>query len=146
MMFDLVALAAQQDRGQETGLTVTCHPVLDDPTVIERQHRAVCLVKPYVACGSCPNSRFTLLFKGDRTERFTRVACPRWESEDQRMRGEAPAKYVTTEEATCQSKPFPFCVSCPSRKELQEKYGADKTKEDWFGRFKRLRQAEFEDE
>lgn len=127
---------------QESGLTVTCYPDLNDPTIVERQHRAVCLVKPYVACSSCKNSRFTLLFKMDRTER---VQCPRWEDEDQRMRGETPTRYVSTELATCEAKPFPFCTSCPSRKELQERYSADKEKEGWYGRYHRLRQVEFED-
>ncbi len=148
MMFDLLGLEEQNQElklESEEGLTVSCAPDLADQTVVQRQHRVVCLTKPYEACGTCPNSRFQLLFKSDKTERFIQVACPRWENESARMRGEMPGKYAVTEEATCQSKPFPFCSSCPSRQELQTTYSADKTKEGWYGRWKRLRQAEFED-
>lgn len=127
-------------------VTVTCHPDLNDREVVERQHRAVCLVKPYVACETCPNSRFKLLFKKDKTERLAQVSCPRWESEALRMKGEMPTNYAVAEEATCSSKPFPFCASCPSRQELKDKYSADKTKEGWYGRWRRLHQLEFEDE
>src|SRR5436305_14928380 len=68
-----------QPEEAETGLTVLCRPDLDEPTVIERKHRVVCLTRPYPACLSCKNAEFTLLFKNDRTARFQQVACPRWE-------------------------------------------------------------------
>ena len=91
----MVSLAVE--RKEETGLTVTCRPDLSDPTVVERQHRAVCLTKPYVACDSCPNSTFKLVFSGNPKERFEQVFCPRWENEATRMKGEAPSKYEVTE-------------------------------------------------
>ena len=128
------------------GLTVLCTPDPNEPSITERKHRVVCLTKPYRACLSCQNSEFTLLFKKDRTERLQLVACPRWKDEGRRLKGEPPERYVATEEATCESRPFPFCASCPSRGELSQKYSADKSKEGWFGRWKRLRTVEFEDD
>lgn len=130
----------------KTVLTVLCTPDLNEPDVTEQQHRVVCLTKPYSTCLTCKNSTFSLLFKSDSTVRFQQVACPRWEDERRRLNGEPPERYVATEEATCEGRPFSFCSSCPSRAVLKEKYSADKTKEGWFGRWKRLRTSEFEDD
>lgn len=126
-------------------LTVLCTPDLNEPTVTEQQHRVVCITKPYSTCLTCKNSKFSLLFKTDRTARFQQVACPKWGDERRRLKGEPPERYVTTEVATCESRPFSFCASCPSRTELTEKYSVDKTRDGWYGRWKRFRQGEFED-
>ncbi len=142
----------ERDRRQQqtgvlsNGLKVVCFPNLDDPMVSEIQHRAVCLTRPYSACEACCHATFTLIFKKDRTEKFIQVACPRWDSEQARILGLAPDFYVPTEEATCDTRPFSFCSSCPSRQTLEVEYGTDKMKDGWFGRWNRLRRKEFEDE
>jgi hypothetical protein len=134
----------EEEEKEKDGLTVLCTPDPTQPDVTEMQHRAVCLAQPYPACLSCRHSCFTLTF-GQKEERYEQVACPRWKSEKDRLAGEGPDDYAMTEQATCESKPFPFCASCPTQKQLQ-KYSADKTKPGWFGRWHRLRAKEFEDE
>ena len=127
-----------------TGHLVQCFPVLEDREVVQIQNRAVCLIRPHDACGSCPHSTFTLAFDVlKKVERLSLVSCPRWESERDRRHGSTPDHYVPVEEATCEEKPFHFCASCPSKREVQES-GGDKSKEGWYGRWNRLK--EFEDD
>jgi hypothetical protein len=128
------------------GLNVLCFPNPEDPMVFQTQHRAACGHRPYAACPTCPHSTYTLAFKKDtRDEKYSLVSCPRWETEFARSEGQAPTGYVFTEVATCRLKPFTFCMSCPSKEDLQE-VGADKTKPGWVGRWKRLRGPEDDDD
>lgn len=128
-----------------TGHFVECRPVPEDPEVVQTQHRAVCLVKPHSACSTCPHSLFSLAFDTNKkSERLGLVACPRWTGQVGPVIEGAPDHYVSVEEATCETRPFLFCASCPSRVEVQ-KCGADKTKDGWFGRWKRLQAEEPDD-
>lgn len=122
----------------KTGHLVECFPVPEDPEVVQIQHRAVCLVRPHAACTTCPHSTFTLAFDANKkTERLSLVSCPRWATPQGQIIEGAPDHYVPVEQATCEAKPFLFCASCPSKREV-ELCGADKTKEGWHGRWKRL--------
>jgi hypothetical protein len=126
------------------GHSVECHPSLEDPTIHLQQHRAVCMTRPHAACCTCPHSVFTVLFKNQPGERYSSVACPRWTKTQARADGEDPAEYVMTEVATCESRPFDFCSSCPTKNDLVQIYSADKAKPGWYSRWHRLRQKEFE--
>lgn len=119
------------------GRFVDCRPVPEDPGIVERRHRASCLLKPKPQCGTCPNSKFTLLFNLPE-KKFQQVMCPRWKHEGERHAGKQPDSYVITELASCKDMPFSFCGSCPSREELQ-KLEIDKTKDGWFARWTRFR-------
>jgi hypothetical protein len=125
----------------KTGHMVWCFPNPEDPEVVQQQHRAVCFQKPYAACPSCPHSRFSLFFDVEKkTERLCTLSCPRWQSEKEFLDGEAPDHYVPVEQATCEAKPFFFCPSCPSKKEVGQ-VGADKTRPGWYGRWSRLTES-----
>lgn len=130
-----------------SGLMVLCKPnPFDEPDVAEVQSRVVCLGRPYVGCGACSHSKFALIFKNDRKEESLRVvACPRWKNLMDRLDRKAPEEYVMTELGTCEKQPFEFCPSCPSAESV-EKYGADKSKDGWYGRWDRFRRMEFEDD
>lgn len=127
-----------------SGRFVHCHPVPEDPEIVEQRHRASCLLKLRPQCHTCPNSRFTLLF--DTPEKKSeQVMCPRWKKDGDRHAGEPPKEYVVTEIATCKERPFDFCGSCPSREELQELH-VDKTKDGWLARWNRFRKEEESDD
>jgi hypothetical protein len=124
------------------GHTVVCFPNPDDFEIQQQQHRAVCLTRPYRTCQICPHALFTLVLREDSRQRYGVVACPRW---TQKTDGD-PDLYVPTEIATCESKPFDFCASCPSKEELHSTYSADKRRAGWYSRWKRLRDDEPDDE
>jgi hypothetical protein len=119
------------------GAYVDCHPKLDDLEVVEKKHRASCLLKLMPQCSTCPNSRFTLLFNTP-DKKLLQVQCPRWKEVASLHIGKPPDEYVVTEEATCREAPFPFCGSCPSRAKLQE-LDIDKSKDGWLSRWDRFR-------
>lgn len=125
------------------GLTVECRPELNDPEIVQRQSRVMCLIKPYPACYSCQHSSFTILFKTDKEERYEQVSCPRWSNAAGRVKGESPDGYVSVEAATCSEMPFEFCPSCPSRKNVATT-GADKSVPGWYGRWNRISKQERE--
>lgn len=129
------------------GMTVLCRPApIEEPEVAEVRSRVVCLVRPYKGCSMCTHADFTLVFRNDRREeKQVQVACPRWANRLDMFDNKSPDSYEMVEMRTCDERPFPFCTSCPSRENV-EKYGADKTKEGWFGRWHRLRKMEFEDD
>lgn len=118
--------------------TVSCFPETTDLTVIQRQHRAVCLFRPHLACSTCPHSEFVLAFNADKEARLQVVACPRWSQTH--LLGSPPDAYVATEISTCRAMPFEFCSSCPSSQEVEE-LGADKRTPGWFGRWQRLKKV-----
>jgi hypothetical protein len=128
------------------GLTVVCHPDIEQPDIEQKVNRAICLVRPYSGCKTCVHSTFSLVFRANKDEKYQQVACPRWEDEKARLEGEPPDKYVPTEEATCLAQPFSFCSSCPSRQKLRDAYSTDKSMSGWFGRWKRLREDELAEE
>lgn len=117
---------------------VECRPLPDDPLVIERRHRATCLLNLTARCPTCKNNKFTLFFE-EREKRLECVQCPRWKDNASRVLGESPTSYVTTEVATCKEQPFEFCPSCPGKEELQE-VEIDKNKEGWYSIWKRMKQ------
>jgi ssDNA-binding Zn-finger/Zn-ribbon topoisomerase 1 len=119
-----------------SGRFVLCHPVPEDPEIVEKVHRASCLLKTRPHCHTCPNSRFTLFFEVQE-KKIEQVMCPRWKSIADLHRGEQPETYVITELATCKEMPFPFCGSCPSVEELAELH-IDKSKYGWLSRWKRF--------
>lgn len=127
-----------------SGHSVDCRPVLEDRLVQIQQSRVVCLSRPHVACGICPHSTFTLHFKADQGEKYSFVACPRWDRDSSRSDDKDPDEYVMTEVATCDRRPYEFCPSCPSREDVQTIYSADKNQPGWYSRFKRLRKEEYE--
>lgn len=150
--YDYVSLVAEVAKKDETafgkakdGKTVECRPDLNDPEIVERQSRVVCLTKPLAACYFCPHSSFNLLFNVDKEQRVQQVACPRWEKLGGRIGGSPPDGYVSVEESTCAEGPFEFCGSCPSRRNVAVT-GADKSVPGWYGRWERLRRAEREEE
>lgn len=128
------------------GKFVECRPLPNDPLVIEKRHRASCLMQPTSRCSTCPNSSFTLFFEEADT-RVQLVQCPKWTDGGSRLRGDAPVSYVTTEVATCQAKPFEFCPSCPSVENLEE-LELEKSKVGWYTIWQRalkLASAEIDD-
>lgn len=126
----------QRDTGViGNGLTVRCSPN-EDPAVVQFQHRATCLYQPYPACPRCPHAAFTLVFNPE-VNRYAQVACPRWASPADRLKGEDPERYVSVEVATCEKKPFDFCVSCPSVDEVAD-FSADKVRPGWYSRWHRI--------
>jgi hypothetical protein len=125
------------------GLTVRCAPY-EDKTIVQFQHRAVCLYQPYQACPQCPHSNFTLIFNPEK-DRYAQVACPRWASPGGRMKGEDPEHYVPVEIATCEQRPFDFCSSCPSMEEVAE-CSVDKVSPGWYSRWHRLKKILSEEE
>jgi hypothetical protein len=128
----------EQDPVIGQGLTVFCHPDLEDPEVVEVRSRAACLFRPYAACQTCPHQSFTLTFDAERSvKRQELVACPRWANAADRLEGKSPEGYIQTEVATCQAKPFEFCPSCPVREALLG-MGLDKSEPGWYGRWHRL--------
>lgn len=142
----VVAAESREAVGQgkvSDGLTVTCRPQIEDPTVMQRQHRVVCMSRPYTACGYCPHATFELLFNANKERKSEVVACPRWENPGRRLMGIPPDGYVSVEVATCEEAPFEFCPSCPTRKNV-EVTGADKSTPGWYGRWHRILKEEAE--
>lgn len=125
------------------GHFVECHPT-GEVDVVEKKHRASCLVKPYPACGTCAHSNFKLVFNADPNAKLQQVLCPRWASDQARTDGRSPEKYVTTELMTCAERPFSFCGSCPSMERLSQMF-IDKKKDGWYSRFKRFTELQEED-
>jgi hypothetical protein len=121
------------------GKTVVCLPDLNDRTIQQHQHRAVCLFRKYEACNTCPHNSFTLFFESDPFEKFRVVACPRWNSKGSQQRGKPPDIYVPMEVGTCRERPFEFCSSCPSISDLAD-MSLDKEQPGWFGRWSRLKE------
>jgi hypothetical protein len=119
------------------GSSVSCRPDLYDPNIIQIQHRAVCLRRPYEACHSCPHLVFTLVFRAVPYDPYEIVACPRWRSPADRIKGESPASYVPVERVMCSQRPFDFCPSCPTQDVLVD-LGADKVRPGWYGRWQRI--------
>jgi hypothetical protein len=143
-ILDYLSLVANVEKNEETStgksrldMTVDCRPVLEDPQIIERQSRVICLTKPYAACTYCRHSSFELLFNVNKEQRVEQVSCPRWASGDGRVKGKLPDDYVSVELATCEGLPFEFCPSCPSRKNVATT-GADKSSPGWYGRWHRV--------
>ncbi len=131
-----------QTRYIGNGHSVACHPVIEDPSIVESKHRGVCLLKPYAACSICVHSKFTLVFNANQTNvNLEQIKCPKWENNFPVKSGELPTHYVSMEIGTCLEKPFPFCGSCPSRDKLSKMY-IDKNKEGWYSRFKRFNKEE----
>lgn len=123
-----------------TGLTVTCHPSLEDRMVMQQQNRAVCIYRPHPGCQVCPHANFTLFFDAKKN-RYDQVACPRWDRAGARSHGESPDGYKIVEIATCEDRPFDFCNSCPSLSEVAQ-FGADKAQPGWYTRWRRLTKEE----
>lgn len=123
-----------------SGLTVACHPSLEDRMVMQMQNRSVCLYRPHPGCQICPHASFTLFFDAKKN-RYDQVACPRWDRQGGRSRGESPDSYRIVEVATCEDRPFEFCSSCPSREEVVQ-FGADKAQPGWYTRWRRLSREE----
>lgn len=117
------------------GLTVRCAPY-EDKGIVQSQNRAVCLYRPYQFCPQCPHSTFTLLFNPEK-DRYAQVACPRWASPGDRLKGEDPTHYAPVEIATCEKQPFEFCASCPSVEEVAD-FSADKVRPGWYSRWRRI--------
>jgi hypothetical protein len=133
----------QRDTGViGNGLTVRCAPY-EDPTIVQFQHRATCLYRPYQACPQCPHSNFTLIFNPEK-DRYAQVACPRW-APGGREKGEDPEYYVPVELATCEKKPYEFCPSCPPVDEVAD-FSADKVSPGWYSRWHRLMKDMSEEE
>lgn len=128
-----------------TGTIVVCRPDPEDPAVMQTQHRAVCLTKPYRGCAYCPHQSFTLFFRATPPDPYELFACPRWRSEGERLQGKPPESYVAVERATCSQRPFPFCPSCPTQEELVD-LGADKVRAGWYGRWRRIMTSLAEEE
>jgi hypothetical protein len=137
--------ARQQVTGElGNGLLVLCRPT-DDPAVVQQQHRAVCLTRPYQNCYYCPHSNFTFVFvKKDpevlEAQRRTQVLCPRWQDRGF-VSGKSPESYVSTELATCEIQPFEFCRDCPSIDALVQ-LGIDKSRDGWYSRWRRFTKEE----
>lgn len=124
------------------GLHVLCFPVLGDPGITQVQDRLVCLTTPYQSCRFCQHGRFTLFFDADPVARLQVVQCPRWETAADRLVGKSPLEYVSCEIATCESRRFEYCPSCPSQKELVQ-IGADKQVPGWYGRWERIQRDRY---
>jgi hypothetical protein len=119
------------------GINVSCRPDPYDPNIIQIQHRAVCLRRPYAGCFTCPHQAFTLVFRAQPYDPYEIIACPRWRTPADRIAGESPATYVPVERATCSKRPYDFCPSCPT-KEAVEDFDADKVRPGWYGRWHRI--------
>lgn len=128
-----------------TGASVWCRPVQYDPTVVQVQHRAVCVTRPYSACTTCLHSTFTLVFKAQPLDPYQVLACPRWRDDTERTKGNAPDTYAPIERALCFDRPFPFCPSCPSSDVLED-IGADKVSPGWYGRWRRFTRGDEEED
>ena len=129
-------------RGKGNGLTVSCTPYTD-PSIVQMQHRVVCLYRPYQACSSCPHSLFTLTYDTER-DPYALVSCPRWSGPGARQQGEDPTHYASIEVGTCETRPFDFCSSCPSPEEVVQ-FGADKVRVGWYSRWHRISKSIAED-
>jgi len=147
-LYTYINLVTETEKKNETavgnvkdGMVVDCRPALDDPQIIQRQSRVVCLVKPYTACYYCSHSSFDLLFNTNRDRRFEQVSCPKWERVEDRLKSNPPIGYVSVESATCAEMPFEFCPSCPTKKNV-EITGADKSTPGWYGRWSRIHTEE----
>lgn len=142
----------RKERQRETGeigdgKLVVCRPNPFDPEVTQVQHRAVCLTTPHIACPTCPHHSFTLVFKANPPNPYQLLSCPRWRSEEERLKGEPPEEYRTVERAFCSERPFVFCNQCPTPEEVED-LGADKVRPGWYGRWRRtLRElSDFDEE
>lgn len=126
--------ARQQATGQiGNGVTVKCYPT-GDPNVMQLQHRAACLTKPYAVCPYCPHSTFTLVFKHRPREEADAedgmvVACPRWGTIIDRLQEKPPDAYVSVEVGTCKLQPFDACQRCPTDLVQLTQLGVDKTRD-----------------
>lgn len=114
------------------GKKVWCAPDLEDPEVWKHQDRAVCLIRPYAACHTCPHRTFELIFEEEPLDDW--VMCPRWQQADG---AGSPDFYTPTHVSECRAKPYTFCPKCPSRAELVQ-LSTDKKKPGWLERYKRL--------
>lgn len=128
------------------GKLVECYPdPINAPDLTEVKSRVVCLTKPFAHCQICNHSSFSLIFRADAKERLSEVVmCPRWKNIVDRFDGKSPECYVPTEVSTCKNMPLEYCPSCPKAEEVQ-KYGANKSKDGWYGRWHRLKKLSFED-
>jgi hypothetical protein len=133
------------------GVTVLCRPT-DDPEVVQQQHRAVCLTRPYNNCSFCRHANFTLVFLRKNREdvdrvRRQQVRCPRWDTPRGYLSGKAPDHYASVEVGTCELKPFDFChEGCPTDLEGLVKLGIDKTRDEWYSRWRRFTKNEEDEE
>jgi TPP-dependent indolepyruvate ferredoxin oxidoreductase alpha subunit len=135
---DWERLERQRDTGVlGSGLHVVCRPDPTDAEVQQVQHRAVCILRPYLACSICPHQSFTLVFRAQPKNPYELVSCPRWKAEQDRIGGAAPDSYIPVERALCSERPFSFCPSCPSEDVLTD-LGADKVRAGWYGRWRRF--------
>jgi hypothetical protein len=128
----------QRDTGVlGNGISVSCRPDPYDLNIVQIQHRAVCLTRPFHGCTACPHQAFTLVFRSQPYDPYEMIACPRWREVTDRIKGESPHTYVPVERGLCSSRPFDFCPSCPSQDVLVD-LGADKVRPGWYGRWQRI--------
>ena len=90
-------------------------------------------------CPTCPHSRFVVRF---RLRVFDQVvACPRWESEEDRKNRKDPLDYVPIQRDICvNEKPFLQCDGCPNG-DLSE---APRDGHGWFQEQERKRRIDLE--
>ena len=119
------------------GRLVMCRPNPFDPDIVQIQHRAVCLTTPHIGCATCPHRSFTLVFRANPPDPYELIACPRWRSEESRLKGDAPESYQKVERAMCSERPFVFCNQCPTKEQVAD-LGADKVRAGWYGRWRRI--------
>lgn len=95
------------------GMTVICLGDRDEEGVpLERSvNRIFCLLETKAQCPTCPKSQFKARFQLRVVDQI--VACPKWETEADRLLRRDPLGYVMTSRSVCLSeKPFTHCPDC----------------------------------
>ena len=99
---------------KDDGKFVRCiapSPDWEGPRDVNRQ---LCFLRKHPQCGACPHNEFALHLRRGIGQQV--VACPRWNSEADRLHGQAPFGYAAVRRELCLTvQPFPWCPSCKNR-------------------------------
>jgi len=102
------------------GLTVLCDGLAPKGgTEVHQADRSLCISQARgSACTDCEHSRFILRFKPGVGNQ--QVACPRWDSIDDRLARKKPRYEIIRREVCLTVAPYEHCSSCPNKKVSEE--------------------------
>lgn len=81
-------------------------------TDVRQQSRTVCLGQPMAACKTCEHSTFTIRLKPGIGNEV--VACPVWNSIEDKIAREKPAYQMVRREQCLVRRPYDYCSQCPN--------------------------------
>lgn len=99
---------------KDDGKFVRCLAPSPDWAGPREVNRNLCFLRKHPQCGACPHNTFSIHLRrgiGDQV-----VACPRWNSDAERLRGHPLIGYAAVRRELCLTvQPFPWCSICKNR-------------------------------